>query len=125
MRLLRDSGHPRADELIQVAETLALIRLNLATITRIREENNMDIQPWVDHYARTDMGQRIQRMGNEKGHAQERREMLLALLNTRFGDSAEGPEVAGRLSAWPRAAALEAIFAASDVSSLLALESPA
>jgi hypothetical protein len=116
LALIRDSGHPQSGELLQAAETLALIRLDAATIDRIRKENGMSIQPLVDHYRDTEVGQHLRRLGRE--------EMLLAALRSQFGDRPEIPDVAKRLAGWPDIAAFQAINAATDPAALLTIDSP-
>jgi hypothetical protein len=126
LRLIRDSDHPWAGELFQIAETLALIRLDPATIDRIRKENGMSIQPLVDHYRNTEVGHHLQRLGREegreegleRGRQEEKEKMLLALLHTRFGEKPEAAAIVQRLAGWTEAAAIEAILSAPDIQTL-------
>jgi hypothetical protein len=127
LRLIRDSNHPHAGELLQTAETLALIRLDPSTISRIRKENGVSIQPLVDHYRNTEVGHHLQRLGREEGRdeglklgrAEERREMLLALLQSRFGSHGQAAAVAAHFADWTELAAVEAILEAPDLKTLL------
>ena len=121
LRLIRDSGHPWSGELLQTAETLALIRLDADTIDRIRKENGMSIQPLVDHYRNTEVGHHLQRLGREE----EKGKMLLGLLHRRFGDVPEAPAIVQRLSGWTELAAMDAILDAPDIETLLKAEPPA
>ncbi len=120
LRLIRDSGHPRTGELFQIAETLALIRLDPATIDRIRKKNGMSIQPLVDHYRDTEVGRHLQRLGREE----EKQKMLLALLHSRFGDQSAASALVQRLATWPESAAIDAILSAPDIEELLTVEPP-
>jgi hypothetical protein len=124
LRLIRDSGHPQLGELFQIAETLALIRLDSATIDRIRKENGMSIQPLVDHYRNTEVGHHLQRLGMERGRREEKETMLLALLHSRFGDNPGAQKVVQRLAAWTESAAIDAILCAPDLETLLTAEPP-
>lgn len=128
LRLIRDSGHPQLGELFQIAETLALIRLDSSTIDRIRKENGMSIQPLVDHYRNTEVGHHLQRLGREegleKGRQEEKEKMLLALLHSRFGDNPGAEKVVQRLATWTESAAIDAILSAPDLEPLLTAEPP-
>jgi len=126
LRLIRDSGHPQTAELMQTAETLALIRLDATTIDRIRREHGMSIQTLVDHYRNnTEVGQHIERICRQEGRQEERQETLLLLLHSRFGDSPHSAAIVGRLTEWTKSAALDAILAAPDIETLLTAEPPA
>jgi len=128
LRLIRDSNHPHAGELIQAAETLALIRCDPSTIARVRKENGMSIQPMVDHYRNTEVGHHLQRLGREEGREEGeelgRRKMLLALLQSRFGHQRDASAVMERLAGWTGPAAVEAILAAPTLESLLTADPP-
>jgi hypothetical protein len=125
LRLIRDSAHPRTGDLLQIAETLALIRLDAITIRRIRKENGMSIQPIVDHYRDTEVGQHLQRLGRQEGRQEEKASMLFALLHARFGDQPETAAIVRRLSGWTDSAAVEAILSAPNLSTLITAEPPA
>jgi hypothetical protein len=120
LRLIRDSRHPQTAELLQIAETLALIRLDQSTIVRIRKENGMSIQPLVDHYKTTEVGHHLQRLGREEG----REKMLLAALRSRFGDTPDAPVIVRRLTGKTDDAAMDAILGAPDLESLLTADPP-
>jgi hypothetical protein len=120
LRLIRDGGHPGAGELLQTAETLALIRLDRFTIDRIRKENGMSIQPLVDHYRDTEVGQHLRRLGREE----EKTAMLLAMVQSRFGRQPDASAIAQRLTGWTEREAVDAILAASSIESLLTAEPP-
>jgi hypothetical protein len=115
LRLIRDSGHPWTGELLQTAETLALIRLDETTIARIRKENAMSIQPLVDHYRNTEVGLHLQRLGREEG----REAMLSALLHSRFGPDVDATAIARQLADRSEQQAIDAVLAAPDARSLL------
>lgn len=121
LRLIRDGGHPGAGELLQTAETLALIRLDRFTIDRIRKENGMSIQPLVDHYRDTEVGLHLRRLGREE----EKTAMLLAMVQSRFGRQPDASAIARRLTGWTEREAVDAILAASSIESLLTAEPPA
>jgi hypothetical protein len=141
LRLIRDSGHPRTAELLQIAETLATIRLDLPTIERIRKENGMSVQPLVDFWRDSEIGEQLQALGHQKGRKEGRHEgrqegrregrdegragVLLALLRVRFAGQPGLKAVAERLATWSDQAASEAIIAATDPAELLKIEPPA
>jgi hypothetical protein len=129
MRLLRDSGDLRVRVLLQVLDALAQIRLDRSTIERVRKESGLSIEPLVRFYKDTEVGLRLQDLGREKGREEGREEgrerSALALLRTRFGDSAQVRAAAQRFSHWDEAAAVEAIVAAPDVDTLLSMDPPA
>ena len=83
----------------------------------------MNIEPMVDFYRDTEVGHRLQSIGREEGREEGREAVLLALLQSRFGDRSQVRDVARRLADWDdQAAAVAAIMAASDLSSLLSVE---
>jgi predicted transposase YdaD len=133
LRLIRDSGHQQTAELIQIAETLALVRLDPTTIARIRKENGMSIQPLVDHYKKTEVGHHLQRLGREegreegreKGREEAREKMLLAALRSRFGDVPESLTVVRRLAGTTDEAAMDAVLGAPTLQALLTADLPA
>ena len=129
LRLIRDSGLPDTGQLLQTAETLAAIRLDPITISRIRKENGMSIQPLVDHYRDTEVGQHLTRegieKGIEKGIQKGRNGVLQALLEHRFGKSADVAEVVRRLNQWSEVDAINAIESAPGLQTLLTAEAPA
>jgi hypothetical protein len=136
LRLIRDSGHPQKRVLLQVLDGLAGIRLDRATVERTEKENGMSIEPLVEFYLDTELGQRMVdigrqqglgqglEQGREQGLEQGRERLLLALMRVRFGDDPELPTVARRLAAWPEEAAITAITAATTPLVLLNAQSP-
>jgi hypothetical protein len=120
LRLIRDSRLPGTAELIQAAETLAHIRLDRPTIDRIRKENAMSIQPLVDHYRDTEVGQLLQQIGQ----LEEKKNLLRELLLANFGESADIAAVVERLSGWSDRQAMQAILAARSIQDLLTSEPP-
>lgn len=122
LRLIRDSAHPWASELIQTAETLAHIRLDPNTIGRIRKENGMSIKPLVEHYRNTEVGHHLQRIGREE----EKQEVLLALLHRRFGNQPEASSaILQHLAGWTVTDAMDAILDAPNIETLLTAKPPA
>jgi predicted transposase/invertase (TIGR01784 family) len=127
LRLLWSGGHPKAVRLMQVLEALAGIWLDRSTVERIEKENDMSIEPLVEFYLETEVGQRMVDVGRqeglglglEQGQEQGRERLLLALLRTRFGDGDEVRTAAKRLAGQDADAAVAAITAAPDLASLL------
>lgn len=117
IRLLRDSGHPHTAELVKVTEALARIRLNEATISRIRRENAMDLKPLLDWFRDDDWAVHFREEGREEG----RERLLLAMLRARFGDSPDARAAASHLAGWDEESAVGAIAGAADPASLLRL----
>jgi hypothetical protein len=118
-RVLAESRHPRRQVLLQVTEALARIRLDELTIKRIERENGMSIEPMVDFYRDTEVGHRLQSIGREEG----REAVLLALLQSRFGDCSPVREVARRLADGDdQAAAVAAIMRSPDLPSLVSAQ---
>jgi hypothetical protein len=114
--LISQSRHPQTQDLLQIAETLATIRLPHPSIIQIREETKMSIQPIVQLYKTTPLGDEMRDWGRE--------ETLLAMLSHRFGERPEIAEAAKRLASWPQAAAVEAILSTADPALLLTAEPP-
>jgi hypothetical protein len=105
---------PNQGILLEAAESLAEIRLDLATINRIRKENLVSIQPIVDFYLRTDIGQEIQELGRLEG----RRQLLGLLLQARFGDDDRCRTAADRLAGLPEEEAITEIYSAENLGQL-------
>ena len=136
LRLIRDSDHPQKRVLLQVLDGLAGIRLDRATVERTEKENGMSIEPLVEFYLDTELGQRMVdigrqqglgqglEQGREQGLEQGRERLLLALMRVRFGDDPELPTVARRLAVWPEEAAVTAITAAATSLVLLNAQPP-
>jgi hypothetical protein len=127
IRLLWGSDHPERRLLLQITKALARTHLDSVAIDRIEKENGMNIQPLVDFYRDTEVGQRLQDLGREEGRElgreQGREKVLLALLRSRFADGPQVRAAARRLAEWDdEAAAIEAITAASGPGSLLDAE---
>jgi predicted transposase YdaD len=123
------STHHELDSstLVQIAESLAAIRLPLDTIDQIRKETMMTLQPFVDFYRDTDVGHELQAIGEQRGRAEGKAEgrtegrirMLLALLRTRFGDEPRCQEAAARLAEHADDEAVMAITSATELEDLL------
>ncbi|HST80958.1 MAG TPA: hypothetical protein VLL08_04345 [Kineosporiaceae bacterium] len=79
----------------------------------------MSIEPMVDFYRDTEVGHRLQSIGREEG----REAVLLALLQSRFGDCSPVREVARRLADGDdQAAAVAAIMRSPDLLSLVSAQ---
>lgn len=126
-RLLRTSNHPQRNVLLQATDGLAGLRLDRLTIDRIKKENGMSIEPMVEFYRETEVGHRLRDMGREQGREEGREEgrerLLLALLQSRFGDHPKVRGAAHRLAAWgDESNAVAAVLSAPDVESMLGEE---
>jgi hypothetical protein len=140
IRFLRDCDDPRARTQLQVLDGLAGIVLDRSVVERIEKENSMSIEPLVQFYLDTEVGQRLKDLGRDEGRMtglaeghlsglaegreQARERLLLALLRTRFGDRPEVRPAAVWLSRWDEEAAVNAITTASDPLHLLRMEPP-
>jgi hypothetical protein len=127
VRLIRDSAGPRARELLEVATTLATIRLSPSTIGRIRQEAGMTVESIADFYEETDFGQEIRQRGRQagrqegrqEGREEGREEGLAVMLRERFGDHPDVPRLTAALAARPDLAAVyRQILAAATIEEL-------
>jgi hypothetical protein len=86
----------------------------------------------VDYLRDDEMGQQLIQVGRAEGREQGwvqgrvegRERLLLALLRARFGDSPDAQVAARMLAGWDEEAAVAAITAATDPSSLLGRPAP-
>jgi hypothetical protein len=139
VRVIREQGGSRVQELMQFADRLATITLDRSTIEAIVKEAGMSLESLESierDFGPTEYVRGLRREahsegrsegrdegrneGRNEGREQARVELLTALLRERFGDRADVSALARRLAGWPEVAtAVHAVSAASSLDDLL------
>jgi hypothetical protein len=131
LRLIGTSGGIRAEGLVRCTTVLATITLNTPTIWKIVEEVGMAVESIAELFRDTAFGQALVQQGREQGlergmargmeqgMEQGREQLLVALLEDRFGSHRVIPALARCLTGWADAgSAVHAITTAASLEEL-------
>jgi hypothetical protein len=118
-RVISEIDEPDRTDLLHIADSLATLRLRHDTIDRIRKENLMSADPYVDFYRGTNVGVELIAEGRAEGRREGQVSMLQALLCARFGDQPACLDAANRLAGKSGDVAIATISAADTLAELL------